>query len=147
VERSSGAAPPRRWGESDFEKPVERDLLRVEIEQSGNGLSIVALAGELDLSTSPRLEGRLLEELHQYESVVVDLTRLTFIDSTGIGLLIKAHQTADGCAKLHTVVSEGSQVERVFELAGLGSCLPIFLDRDQAVAALGPRTRQGEPPG
>jgi anti-anti-sigma factor len=136
VERSSGAAPPRRSGQSDVDKSTEPALLRVVIDQSGNGLSIVALAGELDLSTIPRLEGRLLDEIRGQDRVVVDLTRLTFIDSSGIGLLIKAHQTANGRGALHTVVSRGSQVERVFELAGIGTCLPIFRDRDAAIAAL-----------
>jgi hypothetical protein len=88
---------------------------------------------------------------------VVDLTRLSFIDSSGIGLLIKAHRDAEavgeqaadgnGRAALHTVVAEGSQVERVFGLAGIGLALPLFLNRDEAVAALGPGASDGERPG
>jgi anti-anti-sigma factor len=136
VERSSGAAPPRRSGGSDVNKSADRDLLSVEIAQPGNGLAIVALAGELDLSTIPGLESLLLEQIRGQERVVVDLTRLTFIDSSGIGLLIRAHQTANGSGELHTVISPGSQVERVFELAGIGRALPIFLERDAAIAAL-----------
>jgi anti-sigma B factor antagonist len=133
VERSSGAAPPRRSPGSDR---TPGDLLGVEIERSANGHAVVALAGELDLSTIPRFEGHLLEELRDRESVIVDLTRLTFIDSSGIGVLIKAHRAVNSAGGLHLVVSDGSQVERVFTLAGIGSALPIFLDRDAAIAAL-----------
>jgi anti-anti-sigma factor len=118
------------------DKSADDDLLSIEIEPVVNGVSLVTLTGELDLSTIPQLEGRLLEELDEHGSVVADLTRLTFIDSSGIGLLIKAHRAADNSAALHTVVSPGSQVERVFALAGIGKAIPIFVDRADAIAAL-----------
>jgi len=111
-------------------------LLHIEIERLGDGPSIVALSGELDLSTLPKLENPLLGELHANDGVIVDLSRLSFIDSSGIGLLIKAHRAAENGRALHTVVAAGSQVERVFALAGIDRALPLHLDRDQAIAAL-----------
>jgi anti-sigma B factor antagonist len=138
VERSSGAAPPRRPSGGDDVERTQGDLLGVEIVRSANEHSVIALAGELDLSTIPRLEGRLLEELRARGSVVVDLTRLTFIDSSGMGLLIKAHRATNGAGGLHLVVSDGSQVERVFTIAGIGSAVPIFPDRGAAITALDP---------
>jgi anti-sigma B factor antagonist len=136
VERSSGAAPPRRSSGGDDVNRTQGDLLGVEIGRSANGHAVVALAGELDLSSIPMLEGRLLEELRDRDSVIVDLTRLTFIDSSGMGVLIKAHRATNGAGGLHLVVSDGSQVERVFTIAGMGSALPIFPDRGAAIAAL-----------
>jgi anti-anti-sigma factor len=137
-------------------KAADGELLGIEIERPGDGLSILLLAGELDLSTIPKVEPELSEQVSSGSAVVVDLSRLTFIDSSGIGLLIKAHQDAEavgeqadggnGRTALHTVVAEGSQVERVFGLAGIGLALPLFLDRDEAVAALGPRAGDGERP-
>jgi anti-anti-sigma factor len=145
VERSSGAAPPRRSGGVPRDKGADRELLAIEIERPGDGLAIVALAGELDLSSVPRLEGRLLGEAERQGNVVVDLTRLTFIDSSGIGLLIKAHQAADGRAALRTVVADGSQVERVFALAGIEKMMSVFLDREEAIGAVKTgRTATGE---
>jgi anti-anti-sigma factor len=136
VERSSGAAPPRASGAASPGKKPERELLTIEVERPGDGLAIVGLAGELDLGTIPRLEEQLFEELEANDGVVVDLQRLAFIDSSGIGLLIKAHRaTADGSA-VHTVITGGSQVERVLTLTGIERALPIFLDRDEAVTAL-----------
>jgi anti-anti-sigma factor len=139
------------------QRSADGDILTVEIERPGDGLSILSLAGELDLSTIPKVEPRLSEQVSVGSAVVVDLSRLTFIDSSGIGLLIKVHQDAEalgeqadggnGRVMLHTVIAEGSQVERVFALAGIGLALPLFLDRDEAVAALGPRATDGERPG
>jgi anti-anti-sigma factor len=71
-----------------------------------------------------------------HASVVLDLRRLAFIDSSGIGLLIKAHQAET--ATVHTVVAPGSQVDRVFVIAGIDRVLPIFSDLDEALAALAP---------
>jgi anti-sigma B factor antagonist len=133
VERSSGAAPPRPPGGSSADDQ-RHELLRIESGLGTEGVAIVGLAGELDLSTIPKLEEPLLNALDS-SSVVLDLTRLAFIDSSGIGLLIRVHQTANGTRAFQTVVAEGSQVARVFALAGIDHALPVFVDRDEAIAA------------
>jgi anti-anti-sigma factor len=128
VERSSGAAPPRQ--------PGGGDLLQVSIEPGRSGVSIVSLAGELDLSTIPRVESQLLNQLRTQSAVIVDLTRLNFIDSSGIGLLIQAFRTVDNGRRMHTVVAPVSQVDRVFKLAGIDRALPVYFDRREALADL-----------
>jgi anti-sigma B factor antagonist len=143
VERSSGAAPPRQPGGSDGPDATgttNGQLLRVRVEPEDPGISVLSLAGELDLSTIPRVEGPLFTQVETHSAVVLDLTALSFIDSSGIGLLIKAFRAGedgDG-AKLHTVVARNSQVERVFKLACIDRALPLYLDREAAVAALAP---------
>jgi anti-anti-sigma factor len=72
---------------------------------------VVAIIGELDLSTIPRMESPLLEQIRQRSAVLLDLTNLSFIDSSGIGALIQAFNESDG-ALIHVVVGKGSQVER-----------------------------------
>jgi anti-sigma B factor antagonist len=135
VERSSGAAPPRQTG-GDGEPDLSGARLGVSIERAGTNISVVALSGELDLSTIPLLEQRLLAELRAKRNVVVDLSELSFIDSSGIGLLIQAFRAAGDERAMHTVFTEGSQVDRVFELTGIGAALPLFVDREEAVEAL-----------
>jgi anti-anti-sigma factor len=115
----------------------DRELLTVEIERFSEDVTVVAVAGELDLSTMPRLESQLLSEVDGRGRVVVDLTRLRFIDSSGIGLLIKAHRARENGALLHTVVAPGSQVDRVLALAGIDKTLPLFGNLGEAMAALG----------
>jgi anti-anti-sigma factor len=107
-------------------------LLTVTIEADGSH-PVVNLAGELDLSTIPQLEGQLIQQARSCPRMVVDMKGLTFIDSSGIALLLQAHRTTeDG---IQTVVAEGSQVERVFRLAGIDQVLPMFGDREPAIAA------------
>jgi anti-sigma B factor antagonist len=136
VERSSGAAPPRQPGVAQEDGASNGQLLTVRIESAGADVSVVSLAGELDLSTIPTIEGRLFEQLRSHPGVVVDLTRLSFIDSSGIGLLIKAFRAVDGRGRLYTVVAPGSQVERVLQLAGIDRALPLFVERTRALDSL-----------
>jgi anti-sigma B factor antagonist len=111
------------------------NLLSVRVEPAGERTSIVAVAGELDLSTMTQVEGRLFEELGARRDLIVDLTELSFIDSSGIGLLIQAFKAADG-APMHTVIAPGSQVERVFAIAGINRALPLYFSREEAIQAL-----------
>jgi len=102
---------------------------------------VVALAGELDLSTIPRMEPALLEQIRQRTAVLVDLTGLSFIDSSGIGVLIQAFRESNG-NPMHVVVGPGSQVEQVFQITGVSDAFPVFDDRELALAAL----RNGDRP-
>jgi anti-anti-sigma factor len=91
--------------------------------------STIALSGELDLANAKTLA----RELERAESggahvVVLDMTELEFIDSTGIALLVSTHHRlnkGDGdCFRL--VGSEGNAVRRVMEVTGLDSGLPFI---------------------
>jgi anti-sigma B factor antagonist len=97
---------------------------------------VVTVTGELDLSTIPLLEKDLLGEAGSDEDVIVDLTGVSFIDSSGIALLIEAFRAGRGSTRLLTVVAAESQVDRVFQLAGIDRVLPLFRDRGSAIEAL-----------
>jgi anti-anti-sigma factor len=140
VERSSGAAPPLNPGGSDQNGSAP---LTVRIEESAGGAAVFAIAGELDLSTIPRMESPLLEQVRQRSALLLDLTNVSFIDSSGIGALIRAFHESDG-APIHVVVGKGSQVERVFQVARVTDTLSVFSDREPALAAL---NGTGEDPG
>ena len=134
MERSSGAAPPlssRGSGE-----PKDGQALSVRVERIGANASVVVLAGELDLSSIHHVEKRLLAQVRTKTGVVVDLTQVTFIDSSGIGLLIRAFRETDEGRALNTVIAEDSQVDRVFRLAGIDRALPLFNERAEALDAL-----------
>jgi anti-sigma B factor antagonist len=87
---------------------------------------LVAVRGELDLSTSPQLEETLRREIDAGNRVVVDLSELEFIDSTGLNTLVTALRasSANG-AELVVSPSLPAQVQRVLEVTGLDEILPI----------------------
>jgi anti-sigma B factor antagonist len=113
-------------------------ILKVHIESSSGDVSTVSLAGELDLSTIPRMEVPLLEQLEQRPAVLVDLSELEFIDSSGIGVLIRAFQGANG-TPTGLLIAAGSAVDRTFRIAGISDALPVFTDRKHALAELSSR--------
>src|SRR5436190_15825878 len=80
----------------------------------------VAVAGELDLSTADQLDAafRLLEETAA-DRIVVDLSALSFVDSTGLAVLLEAIKRDRGDGnRLSFIPSKHEQVARLFALTG-----------------------------
>ena len=88
----------------------------------------VSLRGELDLDTASEV-ARVLQEAEQSRSpwIVVDMTELAFIDSTGIQALLMADRSARQNGHKLSFTRGGPQVERVLKLCGLDTELD-FLD-------------------
>jgi anti-anti-sigma factor len=89
----------------------------------------VRVRGELDLSTSPALGETLGREITDGKSVVLDLSGVTFIDSTGLNALIRALQLCETNGGGLSVCRDlSAQVSRVFQMTGLDALLPIEPD-------------------
>lgn len=86
----------------------------------------VEVRGELDLSTSPELGDALRHELDGGRSVIVDLSQVTFIDSTALNTLIAALRSCEsnGCS-LAVSPTLPPQVTKVFKITGLDSVIPL----------------------
>ena len=78
----------------------------------------VTVGGELDIATVPALERALIEQTRIGRTVVLDLRELSFIDATGLGLLLRtnAHARRDG---IEFAVLPGPRVQRLLDLCGL----------------------------
>jgi anti-sigma B factor antagonist len=99
---------------------------QVEISRVGSSVS-VALAGELDVSCARRF-GDVLDKAMAdgLEDLVIDLRTVTFLDSTGLVLLIKADTLArEEGFHLHIVRSPTEIVRAVFEVSGIDTLLPL----------------------
>ena len=110
-------------------------------EEELNGVRVIAISGELDLSTAPRLEEPLEATLASEDAVLlIDLSGCEFIDSTGIALIVRAWQRlggeADNGAGRFALCGLGDQVRRLLEVSGLESSLPTHGTRDEALAEL-----------
>lgn len=111
----------------------------VNVGDLENGVRTISIHGELDLSTAPDLEGPLDEALSSDEgSLLIDLSRCEFIDSTGIALIVRAWQRLDSGENGRSLVicSQNDQVRRVLEITGLELAIPVHLTRDEAITAL-----------
>jgi anti-sigma B factor antagonist len=107
-----------------------------------DGVRIVAVRGELDLSTAPDLRGPLDAALEDGQaSVLIDLSECEFIDSTGIALIVRAWQqlNGDGGAEAGArlvICTDRDQVKRVLDVSGLDQSIPVHATRDDGLAAL-----------
>jgi anti-sigma B factor antagonist len=84
---------------------------------------VVAPCGELDVATIPRLEDRLQELVADgWEALVLDLRGLSFMDSTGLSLVIRQTSRRD----VRVEVVDGSDpIARLFDVAGVREHLPF----------------------
>jgi anti-sigma B factor antagonist len=96
------------------------------------GVAVVAPEGEIDLRTADAVRAELDAGRAEAPCLVLDLREVTFMDSSGIRLLIEAQLTAERDGFDFAVVRGPGQVQRLFELAGLEGRLPIVDDPSQA---------------
>jgi anti-anti-sigma factor len=100
--------------------------LELSVTQQGTTATL-ELVGELDVAQEAPVRDALKQVLDsQPESLVLDLSRLSFIDSTGIGIVIGLKKSAERDG-VRLVICQGPlAVQRVFELTGLTSSLPFI---------------------
>ena len=93
--------------------------LVVECLPDGDRL-VISLRGELDLATAPALASQLDEAGSDgFQELVVDLSGLDFMDSTGLSVLLAAQRAADSKRHGFSLRRGPAQVQRVFEVTGL----------------------------
>ena len=114
------------------------------LERDDSGLAVLTISGEQDLSTAPNLRRRIDSLLDEGSATVVDLSHATFIDSSILGVILDGRRRAEaagiGFAVVHA--SGADAVDRVLEVTGLRSELPVHTRREKAFAEV---SGSGEP--
>ena len=104
------------------------EILEIETE-AGDGLVRIALRGELDLSTVSKVEDELkLVEAESPGVIVLDLSRLSFLDSTGLRCVVTADQRAREAGRRLVLVRGPDPVQRVFTITRLEERLEMVDD-------------------
>jgi anti-sigma B factor antagonist len=98
------------------------------------GRLVIALEGEIDLEQAGAVRRALLDSLKQRRDVLVDLSAVTYIDSSGIASLVEGLQVARKQKTDLALVAVSQRVRRVLELARLDKVFPIHADLAAAVA-------------
>lgn len=90
-------------------------------EQRQNGRRVLVLRGELDLETAAELEAQLSGDV----DTVVDLCALSFMDSTGVRVLVRAAQRAKEAGWRLEVRNPQTEVRRLIKLVGIAELLGL----------------------
>ena len=98
---------------------------RVEVRNEGQ-TTVIAVRGELDLASSPALQ----EELDRVAAsdaklLIIDLRNLDFMDSTGLSVLVRAHQRTEEQGRQLAMVKGPQQVQRLLSLTGVADRLKL----------------------
>jgi anti-sigma B factor antagonist len=115
------------------------DNVQVNAVSDGD-LAVLAIGGELDYEVSPQLRAHLVRAIKAGKRrLVLDLSEVTFIDSTAIGVLagVIARLDEAGGGSL-AVVCTHEKVLQIFEITGLDSVITLHRSRDEAVSVLSP---------
>jgi len=113
------------------------DMFSVSSERLDDDLGVIVLSGEVDIYTAPQFKECLLELLDAgVKRLVVDLSQITFIDSTALGVLIGGVRRVHSSGGAMTIVVTTRPVERVLSITGLDRVFSMHATRDEALAAL-----------
>jgi anti-anti-sigma factor len=115
------------------------DLVEVQIEQREDDDVVVArLTGELDIAGAESVGQRIAEAVpSSARGVVVDMTGLEFIDSSGVSMLFSlARRVGSRRQELRVVAPTGKPVARVLDIVEFARAAPVHADLDSAVAEI-----------
>lgn len=106
--------------------------LDLKTEHDGQTCTI-ALSGEVDVYTSPRLKQELIDLVDAgCTDIVVDLDALTFIDSSGLGVLVSGLRRAKEHGGTLRLICTNEAILKIFRITGLDKVFPLFATVEEA---------------
>ena len=115
------------------------DLLRVAEDSAGRGTALVALSGELDRSNEPQARAAVERALRKGSTwLIIDLESLLFMDSSGLQVLLQAHQALRQRNGTLVLLAPKGLVLRLLTISHLPEMVPVYPSIRQAIADLLP---------
>jgi anti-sigma B factor antagonist len=108
--------------------------------EHADDIAMLVVGGDVDYDASPQLRERLADRIHAgVRRLVLDLSKVTFIDSTAIGVLVGAvmrlHEEGGGTLAV-VCAEENQRVLKIFEIAGVDSLIALHRSREEALLEL-----------
>jgi anti-anti-sigma factor len=107
----------------------------IEAEPDGRRV-VLRVRGDVDIATAPALRQRLAEAIASCEGVVVDLDEVGFMDSTGLGVLVAAHNRAASGGGRLVLARPQRLVRNALRLVQVDTVIDVYDSLDDAVAAV-----------
>ncbi len=94
---------------------------------------VLTVNGEVDLATAPVLDAAIADAWTPPQPLIIDATELPFMDSTGLGVLVKAALRARDEGGQIAMAAVGSRVHKVLAITGLDQHLAIYPTVEEAL--------------
>jgi stage II sporulation protein AA (anti-sigma F factor antagonist) len=122
------------------------DLASIDVGDSGDGIAIARITGDLDLSNLSAVHGALVDAMpNDARALVLDLAAVNFLDSSGVEMLFRLRRSLGVRQQRFAVaIPPGAPIRRALELSGASEDLALHGSVDEAIATL--HTPAGEEP-
>ncbi|GAA3398572.1 STAS domain-containing protein [Streptomyces roseoviridis] len=118
--------------------PVHEENLDIDVKVWDAETAILTVGGEMDVDTATFLHHHVANQfLHGRRHLVLDLSALSFMDSSGLNVVIKAVREARERGGDVHLVAPTPTVRRLLEITGLHVTTPLHADVEEALAAVG----------
>lgn len=117
----------------------DRPQFRVGYERLADEVGVVTLEGEIDIYSSPQFKEVLLKGIEEGANhVIIDLTDVTFIDSTALGVLVSGAKRVRPRNGSLDIICVDENIIRILEITGLDRIFGIYQSRAEALKAAVP---------
>lgn len=108
--------------------------LRVELVETAEKIVVIELEGEIDIYTAPEFRDVLLQAIDGgARKVVVDVSKVTFMDSTGLGVFVSGEKRIRPLGGLLVIVCRDETIRRIFQITGLADVFTFSETREDAL--------------
>ena len=115
----------------------ETPQFRVGYETPSDDIGVVVLEGEIDIYSAPEFKEVLVNSIEGgAHRIIVDLTEVTFIDSTALGVLVSGAKRVRPRNGNLDIVCSDENIIRIFEITGLDRIFGIYPSRVEAIQAV-----------
>ena len=105
--------------------------------KSESGFDLLELSGEVDLQFSPKLREKILGSLKGGRGLLIDMAKVSYIDSSGIASLVEGFQTAKSSRLAYGLLNISSTALQVLTMTRLDKIFNLYSHADQFRAQLG----------
>jgi anti-sigma B factor antagonist len=125
-----------------YARRVYLDEFNAAVASLTRDLALVSVSGELDLYTAGSLNARIDEAgAVGADTVLVDLSAVSFVDSTALGVLVQESKRLEGRGHSLVLVTNDPRTRRVVEVTGLNRVLRTYATLQDALADLMPESQ------
>ena len=99
-----------------------------------DGATVLFLRGEIDVYTAPRLRQSIVDLVEAgTPHIVVDMSRVDFLDSTGLGVLVEGLKRIRSREGTLSIIATQEKILKIFDITGLNKAFPIYRSVEDAL--------------